>query len=217
VEIAENQTRMKDTQDMSRYTGPKARINRRLGGMIFESAGAVRASDRRPQPPGMHPGQRKLSKYGESMREKQKIKYYYGLGEKQLYRLYGKAQRQPGNTGENLLLLCERRLDSVVRLAGFAKTRPQARQGVGHGHFLLNGRRTDIASALVHVGDVIHVKRRSQLTDMYRDTLAAGDGDSADWLSVDAEHLQITVLRLPAVGDITLPVDVGAVIELLSR
>lgn len=202
---------------MSRYTGPKARINRRLGGMIFESAGAVRASDRRPQPPGMHQGQRKLSKYGESMREKQKIKYYYGLGEKQLHRLYDKAQRQPGNTGENLLLLCERRLDSVVRLAGFAKTRPQARQGVGHGHFLLNGRRTDIASALVHVGDVIHVKRRSQLTDMYRDILAAGDGDSADWLSIDAERLQITVLRLPAVGDITLPVDVGAVIELLSR
>lgn len=202
---------------MSRYTGPKARINRRLGGMIFESAGAVRASDRRPQPPGMHQGQRKLSKYGESMREKQKIKYYYGLGEKQLHRLYDKAQRQPGNTGENLLLLCERRLDSVVRLAGFAKTRPQARQGVGHGHFLLNGRRTDIASALVHVGDVIHVKRRSQLTDMYRDILAAGDGDSADWLSIDAERLQITVLRLPVVGDITLPVDVGAVIELLSR
>jgi small subunit ribosomal protein S4 len=165
----------------------------------------------------MHAGQRKLSKYGESMREKQKIKYYYGLGEKQLHRLYDKAQRQPGNTGENLLLLCERRLDSVVRLAGFAKTRPQARQGVGHGHFLLNGRRTDIASALVHVGDVIHVKRRAQLTDMYRDILAAGNGDSADWLSVDAEKLQITVLRLPAVGDITLPVDVGAVIELLSR
>lgn len=202
---------------MSRYTGPKARINRRLGGMIFESAGAVRASDRRPQPPGMHAGQRKLSKYGESMREKQKIKYYYGLGEKQLHRLYDKAQRQAGNTGENLLLLCERRLDSVVRLAGFAKTRPQARQGVGHGHFLLNGRRTDIASASVKVGDVIHVKRRAQLTEMYRDILASGDGDSADWLSVDAERLQITVLRLPTVGDITLPVDVGAVIELLSR
>jgi small subunit ribosomal protein S4 len=185
--------------------------------MIFESAGAVRASDRRPQPPGMHQGQRKLSKYGESMREKQKIKYYYGLGEKQLQRLYDKAQRQAGNTGENLLLLCERRLDSVVRLAGFAKTRPQARQGVGHGHFLLNGRRTDIASALVHVGDVIYVKRRSQLTDMYRDILAAGDGDTADWLSVDAEKLQITVLRMPTVTDITLPVDVGAVIELLSR
>ncbi len=202
---------------MSRYTGPKARINRRLGGMIFESAGAMRATDRRPQPPGMTPAPRKLSKYGESMREKQKIKYYYGLGEKQLHRLYDKAQRQAGNTGENLLLLCERRLDSVVRLAGFAKTRPQARQGVGHGHFLLNGRRTDIASALVQAGDVIHVKRKGQLVDMYRELFASGEGENADWLAVDVENLQITVLRLPTVADITLPVDVGLVIELLSR
>jgi small subunit ribosomal protein S4 len=185
--------------------------------MIFESAGAMRATDRRPQPPGMAPAPRKLSKYGESMREKQKIKYYYGLGEKQLHRLYEKAQRQAGNTGENLLLLCERRLDSVVRLAGFAKTRPQARQGVGHGHFLLNGRRTDIASALVQAGDVIHVKRKGQLVDMYRELLASGEGENADWLAVDAEALQIMVLRLPTVADITLPVDVGLVIELMSR
>lgn len=202
---------------MSRYTGPKARINRRLGGMVFESAGAMRATNRRPQPPGMAPPQRKLSKYGESMREKQKIKYYYGLGEKQLHRLYDKAQRQPGNTGQNLLLLCERRLDSVVRLAGFAKTRPQARQGVGHGHFLLNGRRTDIASALVQVGDIIHVKRKGPLVKMYRELLASGTEESADWLAVDAENMRITVLRLPTVVDITLPVDVGIVIELLSR
>ncbi len=202
---------------MSRYTGPKARINRRLGGMVFESAGAMRATNRRPQPPGMAPPQRKLSKYGESMREKQKIKYYYGLGEKQLHRLYDKAQRQPGNTGQNLLLLCERRLDSVVRLAGFAKTRPQARQGVGHGHFLLNGRRTDIASALVQVGDIIHVKRKGPLVEMYRELLASGTEESADWLAVDAENMRITVLRLPTVVDITLPVDVGIVIELLSR
>lgn len=202
---------------MSRYTGPKARINRRLGGMIFESAGAMRATNRRPQPPGMAPAPRKLSKYGEAMREKQKIKYYYGLGEKQLHRLYDKAQRQAGNTGENLLVLCERRLDSVVRLAGFAKTRPQARQGVGHGHFLLNGRRTDIASALVRAGDVIHVKRKGQLIDMYREVLATGDGEAGDWLAIDTEILQITVLRLPTVSDVTLPVDVAVVIELLSR
>jgi small subunit ribosomal protein S4 len=202
---------------MSRYTGPKARINRRLGGMIFESAGAMRATDRRPQPPGMAQGNRKLSKYGESMREKQKIKYYYGLGEKQLHRFYDKAQRQAGNTGENLLLLCERRLDSVVRLAGFAKTRPQARQGVNHGHFVLNGHRTDISSTLVKTGDVIYVKRKAQLTDMYREILNANGGESCDWLSVDTEKLQITVLRLPAKQDITLPVDVGVVVELLSR
>lgn len=213
-------TRVADNRkkkQMAHYTGPKARINRRLGAMIFESAGAMKATDRRPQPPGTAPPQRKLSKYGESMREKQKVKYYYGLGERQLRRLFDKARRQPGNTGQNLLLMCERRLDSVVRLAGLAKTRPQARQGVGHGHFLLNGRRTDVASLLVKIGDVIHVKRKAKLSGIYQENVSVSEGVMAEWLAVDTEHLQVTVSRLPATEDITLPVNVGLVVELLSR
>lgn len=202
---------------MSRYTGPKGRINRRLGAVIFEGSGAMRAFDRRPKPPGMSGGQRKLSKYGEAMREKQKIKYYYGLGERQLRRFFDKARRQAGNTGENLLILCERRLDSVVRQAGFTCTRPQARQSVGHGHFTLNGFATDIPSLAVNAGDIIRVKPRANLSALYAQQLAAADGQRPDWLEVDAGTLQITVLRPPAAHDITLPVEIGLVVELLSR
>ena len=201
---------------MSRYTGPKARINRRLGAMIFESSGAAKASERR-NTPGMHPAPRKLSKYAEAMREKQKIKYYYGLGEKQLCRIYDKAQRMPGNTGENMLILCERRIDSVIRLAGLTKTRPQARQGVAHGHFLLNGRRHNVASAQLGPGDVVDVLGRTGLFDLYRGCMAENDGRSADWLSVDARAMRVTVMRTPTIDDVTLPVDVGKVGELLSR
>lgn len=202
---------------MARYTGPKARINRRLGALVFESAGAAKAYDRRDNPPGMHPAPRKVSKYGEAMREKQKIKYYYGLSEKQLRRLFDKARRTDGNTGDNLLVMCERRIDSVVRLAGLAKTRPQARQGVAHGHFMLNGRRHNIPSAELRAGDVIHVLRRPNLIELYRSCLAENDGHTADWLAMDTEALKVIVHRLPTVEDVTLPVDVGLVIELLSR
>ena len=114
---------------MGRYTGPKARINRRLGAQIFESAGAVRAHERRDHPPGMRTRVRRPSNYGLALMEKQKIKYYYGLGEKQLRIYFDKAGRQKGNTGENLLLLCERRLDNIVRRAGYTKTRPPGTAG----------------------------------------------------------------------------------------
>jgi small subunit ribosomal protein S4 len=202
---------------MAHYTGPRARINRRLGAAIFENAGASRAMEHKPNPPGMSMRPRKLSTYGEAMREKQKIKYYYGLGERQLRKLFQKAKQMSGNTGENLLLLCERRLDSVVRLAGFAKTRSQARQGVSHGHFLVNGRRTDVPSYQVRAGDVIHVKRRANLSDVYRGNIENADAEAADWLTVDKGQQEIVVSRIPTSEDITLPVDVGMVIELLSR
>ncbi len=202
---------------MSRYTGPKARINRRLGLAVFESGGAMRALERRPQPPGMHQRPRKLSTYGEAMREKQKIKYYYGLGERQLRRLFHEAQKSTGNTGEQLLLLCERRLDSVLRHAGFAATRPQARQGVAHGHFLLNGFKTDVPSAIVRAGDIIHLKRRKNLVATYGPRVAEYDGVVPDWIEVDASQLSARVLRLPDKAAITLPVDVAIVVELLSR
>src|SRR5581483_12083938 len=110
---------------MARYTGPKARVNRALGTLIYENAGSARALERRNQPPGMHYRRRKPSGYGLALNEKKKIKHYYGLGEKQLRRFFDIARRQPGNTGEALRILCERRLDNVIRPAGFAATRPQ--------------------------------------------------------------------------------------------
>ncbi|MEM9186761.1 MAG: 30S ribosomal protein S4 [Planctomycetota bacterium] len=202
---------------MSRYRGPKARVNRRLGGMIFENAGAVKATDRKPDPPGMQPRPRKVSKYGESMREKQKIKYYYGLHERQLRRLFDKASRMRGSTGENLLLLCESRLDSVVRVGGLTKTRPQARQGVAHGHFLLNGVPHNIPSAQLRAGDVVHVRRRANFESLYRSCLAETGGAAADWVALDEDQLKLIVHRPPSAEDVTLPVDVGLVVELLSR
>ena len=111
---------------MGRYTGPKARKNRRLGVMVFESAGAIRAAERRDYPPGASQRRRKPSNYAIALREKQKIKYYYGLRERQLRKYFVAAKRMKGNTGEQLLVLCERRLDNVVRRAGLAVTRPQA-------------------------------------------------------------------------------------------
>ena len=124
---------------MGRYTGPKARINRRLGTLIYENSGAARALERRDNPPGMHTRGRRPSNYGTALYEKQKIKHYYGLGERQLRRYFDNVAHKKGNAGELLLIMCERRLDNVIRRAGYTKTRPQARQGVTHGHFYVNG------------------------------------------------------------------------------
>ena len=137
---------------MSRYTGPKARVNRRLGTLIYESGGAVRAMERRDNPPGMHTRPRRPSNYGMALREKQKIKHYYGLGEQQLRRYFGITTRKTGDTGVMLLLLCERRLDNVVRRAGFTRTRPQARQGIVHGHFQVNGIKVTKPSYILRAG-----------------------------------------------------------------
>ncbi|MGE0375810.1 MAG: 30S ribosomal protein S4 [Planctomycetaceae bacterium] len=145
---------------MGRYTGPKARINRRLGFMVFESAGAIRASERKEYPPGMAQRRRKATNYGMGLIEKQKIKFYYGLREKHLRTYFDRARRMTGNTGANLLTLCERRLDNVIRRAGLAHTRPQARQGVVHAHFQLNGRTVTKPSIIVRAGDVITVRNR---------------------------------------------------------
>jgi small subunit ribosomal protein S4 len=202
---------------MSRYTGPKARVNRRLGLAVFESAGALKAMDRKPNPPGMQPPPRKLTEYALAMREKQKIKFYYGLHERQLRKLYDLASRGKGDTGRTLLTLCERRIDNVIRLAGLAKTRPQARQGVAHGHFLLNGRAHDIPSATVSAGDVIDVRRKPHLGELYLAIRSEIDGPIADWLAFDPETLRIIVHRLPTSEDVTLPVDVQLVVELMSR
>ena len=202
---------------MGRYTGPKARINRRLGSQIFESAGAIRAHDRRDHPPGMRTRVRRPSNYGLALMEKQKIKYYYGLGEKQLRIYFDKAGRQKGNTGENLMLLCERRLDNVVRRAGFTKTRPQARQGIVHGHFQVNGVKTSSPSFRVRAGDVITIRPRTNLQTIYRTNMEETQAEPMEWLAVDRETVRATLQGLPGPSDVSLPVDVNMVVEFLSR
>lgn len=202
---------------MGRYTGPKGRVNRRLGAMVFEDTGSVRALERRESPPGMAQRRRKVSTYGLALAEKQKIKYYYGLREKQLRRYFSQARRMKGNTGEQLLLLCERRLDNVVRRAGFTVTRPQARQGIVHAHFQLNGRTVNKPSIVVRPGDVISVRNRSNLQSLYRGILEEHSPEQTDWIAFDSQNLQATVTSLPTYEDVSLPVDVGQVVAFLSR
>lgn len=202
---------------MARYTGPKARINRRLNALIYETGGASRALDRRPAPPGMHTRGRRPSNYGLALMEKQKIKHYYGLGERQLRRYFDAVSRKTGNTGELLLQMCERRLDNVVRRCGFTKTRPQARQGVTHGHFRVNGVKVTKPSYILRPGDVIEVRGRENLKNLYRGVIANAAPDALDWVSFDSENLKATVQGLPGTSDISLPVDANSVVEFLSR
>ena len=202
---------------MGRYVGPKGRINRRLGMLVYENAGAGRAFERRDQPPGMHTRGRRPSNYGLALMEKQKIKHYYGLGERQLRRYFGKAGRTKGNTGELLLMTIERRLDNVVRRAGFVKTRPQARQGIVHGHFQVNGTTVNKPSFMVRQGDIITVRAKKNLQEVYRSMAEEFTGEPLDWVSFDKETLRATVQSLPGPSDISLPVDVNTVVEFLSR
>lgn len=203
---------------MARYTGPKARVNRRLGGLIYENSGAGRAFERRNQPPGMHTRGRRPSNYGQALMEKQKIKHYYGLGERQLRRYFVKATGIKGNTGENLLLICESRLDNVIRRIGMARTRPQARQGVVHGHFRVNGCKVDKPSFILRPGDVITVRNNEKTRNLYRGIIAAGvDGVGTDWVSFDSDTLTASVTGVPGPSDISLPVDANTVVEFLSR
>ena len=204
---------------MARYSGAKGRINRRLQTLIYENSGAAKALEKRGnQPPGMHTRFRRPSNYGMALMEKQKIKHYYGLGERQLRRYFNKATAQKGNTGENLLIICENRLDNVVRRVGFCKTRPQARQGIVHGHFRVNGAKVDKPSYQLRPGDVISLRPRANVLKMYQAINEQGvEGQGAEWVSFDSDQLVATVQGKPAASDISLPVDANTVVEFLSR
>jgi small subunit ribosomal protein S4 len=202
---------------MGRYTGPKGRVNRRLGAMVFENAGAIRALEKRPSPPGMAERRRKLSTYGMALADKQKIKYYYGLREAQLRRYFANAKAQKGNTGDFLLVMCERRLDNVIRRAGFTLTRLQARQGVVHRHFQLNGKTVNKPSIFVNPGDVITIRPRPNLKKMYQELAESGSRQAVDWISFDAKGLEARVTALPTAKDVSLPIDILQVVAFMSR
>jgi len=202
---------------MARYTGPKARINRRLGALIYETTGASKALERRPNPPGMHTRGRRPSNYGAALQEKQKIKHYYGLGERQLRRYFEKVTHKKGNTAEELLILCERRLDNVIRRAGFTKSRPQARQGIVHGHFFVNGQKVTKPSFILRPGDIVSIRPNEKIQNLYRFISSDASVEPVDWLTSDPETLSATVQGLPGAADISLPVDGNIVVEFLSR
>ncbi len=208
---------------MARYIGPVERIERRLG-VSLELKGERRlagksALDRRPYAPGQH-GQRraKISEYGQQLREKQKIKYYYGVLEKQFRRFFKEANRQEGSTGENLIRLLERRLDNVVYRMGFASTRRFARQLVTHGHVLVNGKKVTIPSYLVKEGDRIEIKEKSKNNPQIQRSLElSAQTGIVPWVDVDREKLVGVFTRIPERSEVNIPVDERLVVELYSK
>ena len=202
---------------MARYTGPRVRISRRFGVPIF---GNSKYLERRNYPPGVHgpKSRRKFSDYAIGLLEKQKLRYYYGLQERQFRNVYEKALRMRGVTGEKMLQILETRLDNLVYYAGLALTRPAARQMVAHGHVRVNGRKVAIPSFVVRVNDVIEVKDHAKSKQMASKNL---EGSTArpipDWISTNRENLKATLLRVPSRDEIHPIANEQAVVEFYSR
>jgi small subunit ribosomal protein S4 len=175
--------------------------------------------DKRPKPPGQQFSRRqRLSDRALQLKEKQKARYTYGILERQFRRLFAQAERQPGITGENLIVLLERRLDNVVYRLGFADSRSQARQLVRHGHIMLNGRKTDIPSCLVKEGDTISWKEGSTKSVYYKQLAESIESKSVStWLSLDKENLVGQVLSLPTADDIEAKFEGKSIVEYYSR
>jgi len=174
--------------------------------------------DKRAKPPGRLGRRRRLSDRGVQLREKQKARYTYGILERQFRGLFARAERQSGITGENLLVLLERRLDNVVYRLAFADSRSQARQLVQHGHIVLNGRKTDIPSCLVKEGDTISWREKSTKTEYYKQVVQSIEAKSVlNWLSLDKENLVGQVLSLPTPDDIDAKFDQKSIVEYYSR
>ncbi len=177
------------------------------------------AFERRQNPPGMHTYRRgKLTDYGIHLREKQKVKHYYGVLESQFRKYFGMAERAKGNTGKVLMSLLERRLDNVVHRLGFGQSRAKARQIISHGHVLVNGRRVDVPSYIVRPGDVIGVKNRPKSLELVQAALAEFSRDVPDFLSrVDGPEPEGQVLRHPEAEDVSIPVESQLIVELCSK
>jgi small subunit ribosomal protein S4 len=204
---------------MARYTGPKVKISRRLGVNIFENDKGSKALNKRPYPPGEHGRSRRRqpSEYLLQLQEKQKAKYIYGVLERQFSNLYKEASRQKGVTGENLLRMLEQRLDNIVFRAGWASTRPQARQFVSHGMVNVNGRRVDIPSYRVRKGDVISLRDKSRQMIVIRHNMDTIDRLKPAWLEIGDNGFQVTVNELPVREQIDVPVREQLIVELYSK
>ena len=192
---------------MSRYTGPTTRINRRFGMALFP---ANKAFERRTYPPGQHGRnfRRKLKDYGVGLNEKQKLRYSFGLTEKQFRNTFEKAKTKPGVTGEVFLTMLETRLDNVVYRMGFARTRQAARQFVNHGHMLVNGKKVDVVGVREKTSSR-QLATRNLEDAQYRPTPA--------WVTVNADSLQGTVDRLPDPEELDQSINVQLVVEFYSR
>ena len=201
---------------MARYTGPRTKRSRRARQLLDENK--AKYFDRRPYPPGEHGrGRIRESQYQIQLREKQKLRFMYGVLERQFRRYYQKAARQKGITGENLLRLLEMRLDNVVYRSGLARTRPQARQLVNHAHFLVNGKRVDIPSYQVRQGDVITMRERSRDLFAVQQAVDTVDRTRPEWLDIDRSDRKITVTMPPSRHQIDTQIQEQLVVELYSK
>ena len=202
---------------MARYTGPTTRISRRFGQPIF---GATKAYEKRSYPPGQHGPKlrRKLSEYAVGLNEKQKLRYIYGLLERQFRRVFEAAKRERGVTGERFLQLLETRLDSVIYLLGFAKSRAAARQFVNHGHIRVNGHKVDIASYNVQPGDEIEVKNTPSSRQLATRCLEENRARNVPgWLALNAEAFKAIINRLPTRDEMEPGINEQLIVEFYSR
>ena len=206
---------------MARYTGPVCRLCRREGCKLFlkgeRCVSAKCAIDRRPVVPGQHGLlRRKEKEYGIQLREKQKVKRAYGVGEKQFRNMYEEAARAKGVTGDNLLTMLERRLDNVIYRMGIASSRPEARQIVSHRHITVNGKPVNISSFKVDKGDVIAIKENKRDLDMFK-SLKDSKPVMPKWLEFNGGKLTGKIIDLPERSDIDLNIQENLIIELYSK
>lgn len=202
---------------MARYTGPRVRISRRFNTPIF---GPSKYLERRSYPPGVHGprSRRKLTDYALGLVEKQKMRYFYGLLERQFRGVYKRALRKRGVTGETMLQILESRLDNVVFHLGFGSTRPAARQMVAHGHLLVNGRKVTIPSYALKVNDVVEVRDSSVSRQMANRSLEMSTSRAVpDWLSLNKDAYRGIVMRVPTRDEIQPIANEQAVVEFYSR
>ena len=200
---------------MARYTGPSTKIARKFGEPIF---GADKDFEKRNYPPGQHglaSKRKKKSEYGTQLKEKQKVKYTYGLLERQFRNLYEKASRMKGQKGENLIILLESRLDNLVYRMGIAPTRAAARQLVSHAHITLNGVVCNIPSAHVKPGDVVAVRERSKSLEVITNSVASAAKYS--WIEFDAKTLTGKYLNVPVRTEIPETINEQLIVELYSK
>lgn len=207
---------------MSRYTGPVCRLCRREGMKLYLKGDRCYsdrcAINKRNYAPGQHgQGRKKVTEYGMQLREKQKVRRFYGINESQMVKYFNMADNMKGITGDNLLKLLESRLDNVVYRMGFGASRAEARQLVTHGHFLLNGEKATIPSMLISVGDVISVKGKSKNSEKIKELVENNNGSTVSWLNVDLEELKGTIIAEPTREDIDIPIEDHLIVELYSR
>ena len=208
---------------MARYTGPVCKLCRREGKKLYLKGERCYtgkcAIERRAYAPGQHgQSRKKATEYGLQLRAKQQAKRYYGIQEGQFYKYFLMAERKQGVTGENLLRICESRLDNVVYLLGWANSRAEARQLVTHGHYKVNGKKVNIPSYLIKAGDEVAIKDKSKESDKIKATIEANASRPVpQWLDLNAEALTGKVIALPTREQIMVPVEEHLIVELYSK